>query len=383
VADDYLGIWLKNNISNRMPEPNAILAINSTDRYIRNQGANGQPATISESLQNQYNNEGQPCNNFQVGGFGSLIYGYIKYIAVSQIQLSYNVPTIIPGKNDQFLIFARNGAGTEFTIGEFTIPYGYYTPEELSSILTIEILQSNINTTMGGSATVPGISVSYDSTYNGFQFQAEDEDARFYFPDIQIMETYITTFNLPKSQLDVWLKCYKLLGMDIGNSTYSATQVSGLQMNFLYTPYVDIFSTALTKYQKVKDNTTNNISDSTLVARVFLSGSGNPVNTAGETPAYLYPNYNPAPPAGVNPPGIPITNMSYPLGSRAFVVVQDCNTPKVVRWSKDETVYALDFQLRDQYGDLLFTDFDQPGGDNGVYYTEFQMTLLCVEGERQ
>jgi hypothetical protein len=365
-----------------MPEPNAILAINSTDRYVRNQGANGQPATISEVLQNLYNVEGQPCNNFQVGGFGALIYGYIKYIVVSQIQLTYNVPTVIPNKNDQFLIFAKNGAGTEFTIGEFIIPYGYYTPEELTSLLTILILESNINTTLGGSATVPGITVTYDTTYNGFDFKAVDDEAQFYFPDIEIMKAYITTLELPPSRLDVWLKCYRLLGMDIGNSTYSNNQISSVQINFLYTPFVDIFSTALTKYQKVKDNTTNNISDSTLVSRLFLSGSGNPVNTAGETPAYLYPNLQPPPPVGVNAPGIPITNMSYPLGSRAFIVVQDCNTPKVVRWSKDETVYALDFQLRDQYGDLLFTDFEQ-GQFNGVYYTEFQMTLLCVEGERQ
>ena len=365
-----------------MPEPNAILAIDSLNRYIRNQGANGQPATISESLQNQYNLTGQPCNNFQVGGFGSLIYGYIKYIAVSQTQLTYNVPTIIPGQNDTFLIVATNGAGTQFATAEITIPFGYYTPEELTAVLTILIKDSNINAIMGGNATTPGINVAYDETYNAFQFSAFDDTSSFYFPDIPTIQVYLDIIQPQNVTLASVLKCYKVLGMDINNSFFSSSQVSNTQINFLYTPYVDIFSTALTKYQKVKDNTTNNISDSTLVARVYLSGGGNPVNTGGEKANNFYPAL-PNPNQNVAPVGVPITNMAYPLGSRPFIVVQDCNTPKVIRWSRDETVYALDFQLRDQYGDLLFSQFINPETSVlNAYYTEFQMTLMCVEGEK-
>jgi hypothetical protein len=85
-------------------EPNAILAINSLDRYNATQGANGRPASFAQSLERQYDKIGQPCNNFQVGGLGALIYGYIKKIQVSQIQLQYNVPTVIPGQNDQLML---------------------------------------------------------------------------------------------------------------------------------------------------------------------------------------------------------------------------------------------------------------------------------------
>jgi hypothetical protein len=51
----------------------------------------------------------------------------------------------------------------------------------------------------------------------------------------------------------------------------------------------------------------------------------------------------------------------------------DLNTPKVIQWSPDVAVPSIDFQLRDCYGDLI-------PGDVERYPTEFQMTLLCIEG---
>jgi hypothetical protein len=61
------------------------------------------------------------------------------------------------------------------------------------------------------------------------------------------------------------------------------------------------------------------------------------------------------------------------LGCEPFMITTDLNSPKVVRWNKDETIYNLDFQLYDQYGDALYWTNECP--------TEFQMTLLCQEDE--
>ena len=58
------------------------------------------------------------------------------------------------------------------------------------------------------------------------------------------------------------------------------------------------------------------------------------------------------------------------LGSEPFVVTADLNSPKIIRWSPDVAVPNIDFQLRDCYGDLI----------PDIFPTEFQMTLLCVEG---
>ena len=349
-------------------EPNAILAINSLDRYNKNQGINGQLASFDESLVNQYNRSGQPCNNFQVGGFGALIYGYIKKIQLSQVQLEYNVPTVIPGKNDGFVIRTILRDPYEVITSLIQIPFGYYTPEELAAIM-----DARVNASLVGSITGQ-INVSYRSSDNDFVFEVEDQDFQIVFPDIEQIQIWFAANNLdPKDYIRV-LKCYRLIGIDITNSVLAGTQYTGASPNFLYTPYIDIYSTALTKYQKVKDNTTSSSSDTTVIARIYLSGVGFPQNTGGENSIQNFPGFTQP---------VPITNYTYPIGSRPFVVTQDCNTPKVIRWNKDETIYALDFQLRDQYGDLLFTQTGTYGNTTSpIYYTEFQMTLMCIEGER-
>jgi hypothetical protein len=134
-------------------------------------------------------------------------------------------------------------------------------------------------------------------------------------------------------------------------------QASYLAPVFLYTPYIDIISDALTNYQSLKDTDSSTIRRKGLLARVYLSGVGNPQLTT-------------------------IGILGNALGSEPFVLTYDMNSPKVINWTPDTAVNSLDFQLRDCYGDLLFTTLEK---DNiflasEVFNTEFQMTLLCIEG---
>jgi hypothetical protein len=114
----------------------------------------------------------------------------------------------------------------------------------------------------------------------------------------------------------------------------------------MYTPYIDIYSDTLTNYQRVKDTDTTIKNTKGLIARIYLSGVGNPQTSIG----------------------------SSALGSAPFIMTADLNSPKVIRWTPDVTVTTIDIQVKDQYGDLL------PGYDTG-YNTEFQMTILGVEHE--
>jgi hypothetical protein len=123
------------------------------------------------------------------------------------------------------------------------------------------------------------------------------------------------------------------------------TQISFDYPNFLYTPYIDIYSDVLTNYQNIKDTNTSVQKPKGLVARIYVSGTGQ----------------------------IQITGSTSALGTAPFVMTSDLNSPKVIRWSPDVAVPSIDFQLLDQYGDFI------PGGAQG-FSTEFQMTLLCVEG---
>jgi hypothetical protein len=309
--------------------PNAILAINSLDRYII--GKANQP--FSNYLIGEYENEPPYSNDFIIQSPGALIYGYIQRIVVSQIQIQCNIPTVNLGLNDTFYI-TDDTTATDYQI---TIPFGYYNGEELAATL-----QNLLANTAGISAL--DIEVTY-SPRDGFVFESTSVPSKaFYFPSLSEIQ------NIPgTTQADYTnaLKTYRLLGMTIGQSEVQpdTIQRSGQWPNFLYTPYIDFYSDILTNYQSVKDTNTSVAKPKGLIARVYLSGNGS----------------------------VQYTAPTAALGTQPFVVTGDLNSPKVIKWSPDVAVPSIDFQLRDCYGDLL------PGPTEN-YSTEWQMTLLCVEG---
>ena len=320
---------------------NAILAINSLDRCIG--GATNQP--LGNAVRAIFDQTAPPCNNFSIQSPGALIYGYINKIIVSQIQLQYNVPTILPGKNDNLWIFKSGFPTTVYA--DITIPFGFYTPTELAGVLQTLILNSNVG------SDCPKFTVVYDIATNQFVFSSNTEFWTFYFPTFAELELLNGIYT--QSQYQNNLKLYNLLGMsklntDNFTSVGSEVQYSTNSINFLYTPFVDIVSETLTKYQLIKDTDTSAQKLNSIVARIYLTGVGIPEAVNGE-----------------------------PIGSRPFTLVQDLNSPKVIRWSPDEAVNTLDFALYDQYGDLLFSVEPVP---LVVFNTEFQMTLLCIEKER-
>ena len=326
-----------------MAEPNAILAINSLDRYSYSSG-NSQ-ATFGDALISQYNNTGQPCNNFIIQSPGALIYGYIKKIQVSQTQLEYNVPTIIPDRNDGLWI--SNGFQPDFV----TLPFGFYTPTELAAGLNVILNTTNVGILCGG------ITVTY-SPEDGFTFISAGTGIhpQIAFPTLTEIEE-LTGDVLNYDAVQNALRTYRLLGIDINNSYLSLTQKSVNVPIFLYTPYVDICSETLTKYQKVKDTNTAPQKLSTIISRIYLSGTGPPQPLSA-------------------------TQYADPIGCFPFVITQDMSYCKTIRWSKDEAVNSLDFKLYDQYGELLFTSTSIGTANKDTYYTEFQMTLMCIEGEK-
>ena len=311
--------------------------------------------TINDSLKRLYDidftdpDSGlSPGNSFTIQSSGSLIYGYITKIVVAQVQLQYNVPTINFDLNDLFYI-ADHATKTWESV---TIPYGFYYADELAAMLETQIQA------LGGIWT--NMQVSF-LPREGFVFEdtTSPTPLDFYFPSYQDLEDGQFPTTAPISEIDVTnvLKTYRLLGITIRNSydglVPTSIQKSTEYPNFLYTPYVDIYSDVLTNYQKVKDTNTSIKSPKGLIARVYLSGVGS-IDTGG---------------------AVADTGRSVGLlGTQPFVMTADLNFPKVIRWTPDQTVTSIDFKLRDCYGDLL------PGYDNG-FSTEFQMTLLCTEGD--
>jgi hypothetical protein len=179
------------------------------------------------------------------------------------------------------------------------------------------------------------------SERNGFTFTSGNS-TNFSFPSVDLLLSRNFNFN----QINIILKTYKTFGMNFENSeiTNQPVQTSYEYPNLLYTPYIDIYSDVLTNYQTIKDTNTSISKPKGLIARILLSGVGSPQYTTG----------------------------AMALGSTPFVMTADLNSPKVIQWTPDIAVPSIDFQLRDCYGELIPGDLER-------YPTEFQMTLLCVE----
>jgi hypothetical protein len=271
-----------------------------------------------------------------------LIYGYIRKIIVSQVQIQYSVPTVILGKNDTFYISVSAFPAGGFISYPITIPYGFYYADELAATLQ-QLIRAR------DAVRFAGFLVTFVPR-NGFVFinSAANRNIGFPFPE-EVRETIF----LSRAQTDIIYKTYKLLGINNRNEDFGNIQTSATYPEFLYTPYIDFYSNVLTNYQKIKDTNTSVTSPKGLVARVYLSGVGG-VSTS----------------SSVGTTGRAVGQ----LGTEPFVMTADLNFPKVIMWTADQTVTAIDFQVRDCYGDLL------PGAQEG-FNTEFQMTLLCTEGD--
>lgn len=347
---------------------NAILAISSTDRYITNIRGNAvQP--YSNILESQFYNVGPYSNDFSITVPNALMNGYIDSIKISQIQLQYNLPTVVPDGNDLMVVaYETSPQSSQFAYQPVRIPYGFYSPEELAAVFEdrLNYYLPDLQPWAVSFTSSIGIGGNFGFDF-GFTVLSNNQDGlRFFFPRPDNLRVP-SVFVLSEQEITNYLKTCKLFGFNTNNGEPNdfQGQVSWAAPDFLYTPYIDIYSDALTNYQKLKDTDSSVIRRKGLIARMYLSGVGNPQITSSST---------------VNQDGLRITS-STSLGCNPFVLTFDLNTPKIINWTPDTAINSLDFQMRDCYGDLLFNYIPSniPGTTNEVFNTEFQMTLLCVE----
>lgn len=95
----------------------------------------------------------------------------------------------------------------------------------------------------------------------------------------------------------------------------------------IYTPYIDITSSQLTKKQQVMDNSTSYLTGNNLLARIYL-------------------NYE-----GIVPKVAQVEEQM--IGCRPFTILKEFKTPKQIYWDTKEFLNVIDLQLRDAWGKLL------------------------------
>ena len=290
------------------PPASAFLCIDSQDRY-----SNGQIDTVTGLFNLLTAPEIAPGNSFNIQKNQPLLYGLFKRVGLTQIQLQYRVPTIVTGKNDTFILDISGGAPVPIVLDA-----GYYTATTLAAQIQTKVLAAP-------GTPIPGFTCVYSAQAGGFVMAQGAGTVQFQLgvvvpPEIPDLRALIT------------------IGAQQANFQYATTQTLGTP-TLLYTRFVDIVSQRLAKFQRVKDADTLKTNKTNILTRVYITAPNtrsDPATTCG------------------------------PLD-----ICVDPNTPKHSMWSSDEAIYELDFQLYDEYGDLLYW--------TPQYNTEFQMTLLASE----
>jgi hypothetical protein len=291
---------------------------------------------VQSSLLNSYQSAPPFANNFIISSPGALIYGYMKKLIVSQIQVQYNVPTVNEGMNDFFVLHSQ----TQGDFYDIVIPNGFYTGTNLAAVLQVIIQQTSGS--LFGQPPIADMIVTYSPTV-GFSFSSATDTFSFVPP------SYLKgQFDYPDDQVTNVYRTLRLLGMTIKNSEQENQHISDAFPIFLYTPYIDIYSDILTNYQTIKDTNTSVLKNKGLIARVYVSGTGLQNTTD--------------------------------IGTVPFTFIADLNSPKIIQWSPDIAVPSIDFQVYDQYNQLLpMGPMIQSVSNDNKYQTEFQITLLCSE----
>ena len=219
-----------------------------------------------------------------------------------------------------------------FTASVTLIP-GFRNPTQLAANL-----QTSIN--IGVAASPYGIgnfmAVSINSApYGRFIFAAPPDYTFIFLPPTAENSTTSTIQNA----------AYGTIGINSTNiRNFSQVQISG-PPTMCFTRWIDICSSSLTKFQRVKDATTlPSNSHMMTLARVYMTPPNQSQNS---------------------------TFGAGPLNGLPYNLTVDFGTVKWCKWSREEVISNFDIQVRDEYGQLLYWN---PG--EGI---EFEFTLLASE----
>lgn len=205
-----------------------------------------------------------------------------------------------------------------------SIAQGFYTPTTLAAAI-----QSAVQTATGAATftctwnTAPNLNVFTFTDTTPFQFG---------FPQN-------LTIPYPVNEAT---RFYNTIGATPNMFAPAATSMTSGIPTMQFTRWIDICSSGLTKFQRVKDSTTLAYdSYTTTLARLYLAPPSNPpVDTAA-------------------------------VAGKPGTWTVDFNTPKYIKWDVKEVLSNFDLQLRDEYGALLWW--------SPQYGCEYAFTLLASE----
>jgi hypothetical protein len=205
-----------------------------------------------------------------------------------------------------------------------SITQGFYTPSQLAAAIQAAVQTATAAATFTCTWNTP-------PNYNVFTFT---DTSKFQFGFPQSLST-----SYPANEAT---RFYNTIGATPNMFSPAAlTMTSGIP-TMQFTRWIDLCSSGLTKFQRVKDSTTL------------------PVDSYTTTLARLYST----------PPGNPPIDTASTAGKPGTWTV-DFQTPKYIKWDVKEVLSNFDLQLKDEYGTLLWW--------SPQYGCEYAFTLLASE----
>ena len=310
----------------------------------------------------------------------ALIQGYFARVALTQFQLRYRLPTIIPGYNDLFYITFRNDgqffppANNTFHL-PITIPGGSYTPATLASFLQTAISTSTL--ALAAFTCDAPFAAPNNLRNSGFRFAINNvapanvaialsfgetdavDDDQSAANNLRVARTLYT---LGLTTAEFWGYGSQSIGVPFWvagpppifqaeTAPFPFFTAVGASPKMFATDYVDIVSSSLTNYKEVKDMNTSEAAPMAVLGRVWLAEGANDYNS--EFP-YTAPYTQTA--LGMHSP---------------ITVVKSWQNPNWCQWSPNQTVNTIDIKLLDQWGDVLPWDTQYP--------SEWSATLTLTE----
>jgi hypothetical protein len=277
----------------------------------------------------------------------NMAYGYFSRVALTQMLLNWECPTVISGVNDQLLV--AWGVSPTVPSGQAvaTIPAGYYTATTIATALQVAIRALDpllgAMTVTAPSATVRGFQFSAGgSTYMAFIFAAsgstEQQQVRI-GRTAKLLGLNRATFGFPTDPNT---------GAQSSTITYWVAANGGVP-DLIYTDYVDVVSQALSNYKDAKDGASSIQAPSSVIGRIWLT----------ETTPLAAPAAN----------GLP--NDPNNIGSGPFSLVKTWYTPNWSQWSPNDSLTSIDITLLDMFGEVI------PW--NTTFATEWSATLTLSE----
>ena len=297
-------------------------------------------------------------NNCQIQTNRSLLYGYFNRVAITEMQLSLRMPTIIAGVNDEFITGLTNNSLFTSRVASLTIPPGYYTPVELAAQMQV-ILRSywTAYATNGAAITVTaptnGTTASA-ATVNqtGFVIATNTIDKIVL---ISPLDPVFAVSGLTDARKQATLRFYRIIGAVPSNFTViggpyltAFVATTGIP-NFLPTDYVDIVSKRLTNYKETKDTNSNQQAPLGVIGRIYLTDTYRMTSVAN---SFQDPNS---------------------IGGAAMTFTKKWAIPNWSQWSPNQAIDSIDITLLDMWGNPI--PWDPVTGAT----TEWEMTILASE----